>query len=238
MAASAALAIAVYWLLHGSVDWFWEFPALAGAAWFGLGLAGSLAPRPAPAEQTQPERGMPRFMAPAALGLAALLLALSFAAPWAAELEIDAASERWVRDPDGAFERLDRADQLNPLSARADLTAGTIALRQGRLDRAREAFESAVERDPGNAYATLELGLLAAGAGQRREAERLLERAVAASPRDALSREALRDVRRGRDVSGARFNRLLVERARARGSRGPVNSAPQSLITCVDLFRK
>ena len=31
--------------LHGSVDWFWEFPALAGAAWLGLGLAGSLAPR-------------------------------------------------------------------------------------------------------------------------------------------------------------------------------------------------
>ncbi len=237
MVASAALSIAVYWLLHGSVDWFWEFPALAGAAWFGLGLAGSLAPRgdvrvqaPSEAACSAPptnalplkasSRRLPRPLVPAALGLAALLLALSFAAPWAAELEIDAASERWVRDPDGAFERLDRADRLNPLSARADLTAGTIALRQGRLDRAREAFESAVERDPGNAYATLELGLLAAGVGQRREAEQLLERAVAASPRDALSREALRDVRRGRDVSGARFNRLLVERARARGSRG------------------
>ncbi len=220
MAASAALAITVYWLLHGSVDWFWEFPALAGAAWFGLGLAGSLAPRPTTARQSRPARRTPRVLAPVLLGVAALLLALSFAAPWVAELEIDAASERWVRDPDGAFERLDRADRLNPLSARADLTAGTIALRQGRLDRAREAFESALERDPGNAYATLELGLLAAGAGQRREAERLLERAVAASPRDPLSRDALRDVRRGRAVSNERFNRLLVERARARGSRG------------------
>ncbi|HEY6780384.1 MAG TPA: O-antigen ligase family protein [Thermoleophilaceae bacterium] len=219
MAAAAALSISVYWLLHGSVDWFWEFPGLAGAAWLGLGLAGALAPRSAVAPEDAVRRTLPHRLIPALLALAALLLALSFAAPWGAELEIDAAAKRWVHDPDGAFERLDRADRLNPLSARADLTAGTIALRQGRLDRARAAFDSALERDPNNAYATLELGLLAAGAGQRREAERLLERAVAASPRDLLSRQALHAVRRGRDVSGDRFNRLLVERARARGSR-------------------
>jgi hypothetical protein len=213
--AAAALALPVYWLLHGSVDWFWEFPALAGAAWLGLGLAGALGPRIQPAETGR----LPR-PATAALAVMALIAALSLAAPWIAELEIKAASQRWQRDPDGAFDRLRRADRLNPLSARADLTAGTIALRQGRLDRAGSAFDEALDRDPTNAYAALELGLIAAGRGERHEAESLLRRAVAASPRDELSRQALRDVRGGRRVSDDRFNRLLLKRARERGSQG------------------
>jgi tetratricopeptide (TPR) repeat protein len=232
MAAAAALTVSVYWLLHGSVDWLWEFPALAGSAWLCLGLAGSLAPRPAAladsaaTETAAPQAAssrvprLPRPLLAVLLGLAGILLALSFAAPWFAELEIKAASQHWLRDPDGAYDRLDRADRLNPLSARADLTAGTIALRQGRLDHARSAFESALERDPGNAYATLELGLLAAGDGDRRQAERLLRRALAASPRDALSREALRDVQRDRSISSAHFTRLLLRRARERSAQG------------------
>ena len=247
LVASAALAVTVYWLLHGSVDWFWEFPALAGSAWLCLGLAGSLAPRAAAhtaaTDAAPPERVASRLPRPprpalaALLGLAGFLLALSFAAPWAAELEIEAASERWPRDPDGAYARLDRADRLNPLSARADLAAGTIALRQGHLGRARDAFESALERDPDNAYATLELGLLAAGEGERRQAELLLRRAIAANPRDALSRQALEDVRRGRSVSSARFNRLLLRRPAS----APLRASKPALrrdITRVDLFCK
>ena len=40
--AGAALVPLVVWLVHGSVDWFWEMPTLSGPALGFLALAGSL----------------------------------------------------------------------------------------------------------------------------------------------------------------------------------------------------
>ena len=47
---------------------------------------------------------------------------------------------------------------MNPLSERADVTAGAIAVRLDDLERARAAFARAVERNERNWYALLELG--------------------------------------------------------------------------------
>ena len=41
--AAAALASGVYWLVHGSIDWLWEIPALGASALALLGLASGLA---------------------------------------------------------------------------------------------------------------------------------------------------------------------------------------------------
>ena len=38
-AAAAGVGAFTYWLVHGSVDWFWEFPVLSGTAFALLGLA-------------------------------------------------------------------------------------------------------------------------------------------------------------------------------------------------------
>jgi hypothetical protein len=43
--AAAALAGFGYWVIHGSVDWFWEFAGLGAPAFAMLGLACALAPR-------------------------------------------------------------------------------------------------------------------------------------------------------------------------------------------------
>jgi tetratricopeptide (TPR) repeat protein len=40
--AAAALLPAVVWLVHGSIDWFWEVPALSGPAFAFLAVAGAL----------------------------------------------------------------------------------------------------------------------------------------------------------------------------------------------------
>ncbi len=45
--AAAAMAGFAYWVVHGSFDWFWEFAGLGAPAFALLGLACSLAPRPA-----------------------------------------------------------------------------------------------------------------------------------------------------------------------------------------------
>jgi O-antigen ligase len=65
--AAAALAGFGYWVIHGSVDWFWEFAGLGAPAFAMLGLACALAPRAgvsaAPAVEARgaaaPGRGRP-----------------------------------------------------------------------------------------------------------------------------------------------------------------------------------
>jgi tetratricopeptide (TPR) repeat protein len=211
---AGALAGFGYWLLHGSVDWLWEFPALGGMAFALLGLA--CAPGAAPA----PRRGMSR---PAIAGLtaSALALAILLAGPWLAELETRRALDDWTSDPAAAFARLDRAEDLNPLSARPRLVAGAIAVERGDLAAARAHFDAALEREADNAYALLELGAIAGEHGRRRAARRLLSRAVELRPRDEVARETLAAARRGDEISVSAVNARILDRAQARLQRAP-----------------
>ena len=214
-AAGAAGAVFVYWFLHGSVDWFWEFAGLGAPALAMLGLAAGLAPR---GDSPLPRPPLPTSSLPvpalAAGGVAVALGVVLLAGPWISDLEIDRAAKAWRGSPDGAFKRLDRARKLNPVSAQPDLAAGTIALRLGRLDQAGRAFARAREREPQNAYALMELGLIAAERDDRAEATALLRRVTELNPRDEIARRALRDVQQGRYITTARINQLLLERAR------------------------
>ena len=214
-AAGAAATVFVYWFLHGSVDWFWEFAGLGAPALAMLGLAAGLAPRgtspvPTPA---RPLAGLP---VPAlAAGAAAVAAAtVLFAGPWMSDLEIDRAADQWRASPEAAFTRLDRARQLNPLAAQPDLAAGTIALRLGRLDQAERSFRRALDREPQNAYALLELGVIAAERDDRAEATALLRRVRVLHPRDDIPAQVLQDLRAGRYVTAASVNRQLLRRVR------------------------
>ena len=211
--AAAAVAVFAYWLLHASVDWFWEFPALTAPAFAMLGLAAAVAPRAAGATARR-RLGV----VPAVLGVAATVaLCLSFVFPWLAEVEISRATETWRSDPGDAFRRLERADDLNPLSPRASLTAATIALRVDRPGLARREFSEALRREPRIAYALLELGAIAAIQGDRQTAVRLLARARVLSPRDEDIAIALRRARAGRPLDLRTLNRRILERALERG---------------------
>ena len=144
-AAGAAGAAFAYWFLHGSVDWFWEFAGLGAP---GAGHAGA-GRRPGPARQLAPAP------APAAHLVAAGAACWPPAAwpwPWPPSSWPGPGSPTWrstarprpgAARPTGAFKRLDRARKLNPMSAQADLSAGTIALRLGRLDQAERSFRRA-----------------------------------------------------------------------------------------------
>ena len=216
---AAALGVFAYWLLHASVDWFWEFPALTGIALAMLGLATALARGAEPAPLARPSGeppGRSRRRVLALLLVSSGILALSFGFPWLAELQIDRASEGWRQDPPAAFERLNAAEGLNPLSPRPQLTAGTIALRLRQVQRARREFAEALERDPTNVYALLELGLIRAELGDRAGAIKLLERAANLTPRDEVVLEALEAASSGRPLSSATFNARILRRARSR----------------------
>lgn len=208
---AGALGAFGYWVVHGSADWFWEFAGLGGPAFAMLGLVCSLAPRPDP-----PRAPLMRARAPeelVVLGLVLGALTVAVLSPWTAQGEIDRAAEVFATRPLESYTRLDRARTLDPLSDRASLLEGSIALRYGDLDRARRAFEDALDRVPDGQYATLQLGAIAAVEGDRPRALRLLGRAVELAPRDPVSRECLQIVRGGGVVDLSALSRAILQGA-------------------------
>ena len=155
-AAAACLAGFVYWLVHGSIDWFWEFPALGGAAFALIGIAAGLAPR-RPALRPERRRRPLVSAGPAAaiVMVGGLVVAASFGGPWLSQRYIDQAVGIWPQQPSDAFAKLDRAAALDPLSPRPKLFAGAIALRLGYRADAERFFRQAIERDPGDSFAHL-----------------------------------------------------------------------------------
>jgi hypothetical protein len=227
--AAAALAGFAYWIVHGSVDWFFEFAGLGAPAFAMLGLACALSPPAGGRRWTLPGRPAPQTpgrQPPGArlvswrpgwiaLGvLAALLAGVSLLAPWLSQLEVQSAAAVWTESPQTAYSRLDTAARLNPLSDEPYLVAGSIALRRGELRRADREFSLALGRSPSDAYATLERGAIASARGDRGAAHALLERAVRLNPRDPLTRDALLLVRAGRSVNVEELNRSILLRAR------------------------
>jgi hypothetical protein len=209
-AAAAGVASFVYWWVHGTIDWFWEFPALGAPAFALLGLAAGLLPRPALARAAPIRLTGPRALL---LGVVVVLAALSFGGPWLAELDQNKAVHTWRTDAPAAFRSLDTAASLNPLSATPKLLAGSIALRLGRRQESMRYFGEAIEREPGDAYAHLELGALQAQTGHRAQALATLTAARRLDPRDDLTAGVLRRVRTGRPVDIARVNRQLAARS-------------------------
>jgi tetratricopeptide (TPR) repeat protein len=215
--AAAALAGFAYWLVHGSFDWFWEFAGLGAPAFALLGVACALEPRPPRAGSPAPERvNRSRSLGRVGLvgaGALAIVAAISLAAPWFSQLQVQRAARIWTYAPQKAYGRLNDAGNLNPLSDEAQLVAGSIALRYDDLARAEHEFSQALGRTTGDAYATLELGAIASTMGERARALALLERAVKLNPRDPLTRQALLLVRAGRRVNVEELNRSILLKA-------------------------
>jgi len=187
---AAALPLA-YVLLHGSFDWITVFPAviapalaLAGAG-AGIGLARS----------DSPARGVRSASVAIAIALGAATL---LAAPLLVAARLaDRGAVTWPSDAPRAIADLERASDLDPLSATPDVRLGVVAVELGRPALARKAFDSALERDESAWYPELQLGLLAASEGRRAIALRHLEVALARNPREPEAQRALRRVREG-----------------------------------------
>jgi O-Antigen ligase len=151
---AAALVSALAWLAHASIDWLWELPALGGPAMACLGL---VAARGGPPQAPSPRKTRRFAVATTVVAIAA---AVSCALPGLAAWEIERAVPAWDDDPAGARQRLERARGLNPLSDRPDAIAGTLALEDGDIAGARDAFRRAAARDPGNWYVQMQLAVV------------------------------------------------------------------------------
>jgi hypothetical protein len=205
-AAAAGLGAFVYWLVHGSVDWFWELPALGGAAFALIGIAAGLAPRSG-GHARRPLAG-PRSRT--VVLVATLVLAASFGAPALAERLVNRATAVYPHNARKAFDQLDSAATFNPLSARPKVIAGRVALAVGRPAAAERYFREALEREPQDPYSHLQLGAILFDGGRRAAGLRTLRRAARLEPRVRVAREALARARGGRAVDVAKINRALL----------------------------
>jgi hypothetical protein len=189
----AAMLPAIVWVIHGSVDWFWEMPALAGPALGFLGVAAALGPRPAheaaavarPAGGRLPlrgglaGRGLPRGAVVLAATAAVVAATFLLGVPYLSAREVSVATVASARNPSAALDELKTAAQLDPLSAVPGRIGGTIALRVGQFAEAERRFRQAIAREPGGWFAWLGDGLAASELGDRTRARR--DFAVAAS---------------------------------------------------------
>jgi O-antigen ligase len=200
---SAACALVfVYWLLHGSVDWFWEVPALGGAAFAFLGLATAVEA----GEQDAPvTRGR---IAVVVAALAAVFLIAGL--PWASAREINAAASSWYLNPQKALDRLAIARRLNPFTPDADITEGVIAARMSDDALLTASFRRALGRDPHNWYAMLEIGAAASRAGNDSQAQVWIARAHRTDPLEPAIIFAQRRLAAHRPITTAQIEQILA----------------------------
>ena len=209
--ARAGLAATAYWAIHGSIDWFWEFPGLTAPALAWLAVGAGLRPQATSAPKVTQR-------APAALRaagvLAVVLAAAAFTLPWLSERLQLRAADIWRADRAAAFDDLATARRLNPLSPAPDVIDGAIASRLGDLGRMRRAFRRALARDDRQWYAHFELALADASSGRKRQALRELAEAARLNPQEPMVRVVRRTIVAGQALDRSAIDRVFVNRVR------------------------
>jgi tetratricopeptide (TPR) repeat protein len=173
-AAGVALAVALpTFLVHGALDYDWDFVALCGPVFF---IAGVLL-----ATGRTPLRVGREYAWIAVVVLVAWAGLYSIAAPRVAEARVEEAFAQLERgDVEQARRTAKSAHSLNPLSIEPLLVLAAVEEAEGRLPRARELYVEAVDLQPLNWSAWYELGrfdceVLGDEDAARREIERAHE---------------------------------------------------------------
>jgi hypothetical protein len=195
---AAALLPIVVWLVHGSVDWFWEMPALSAPALGFLGMAVALG-RPPPVATDGDRRSVdarrsrawlrPARIAIGGLVVVAAALVLSFS--YLSVQEIALAGGVSSRNPRAALGDLALAARLNPLSPVPGRLGGTLALENGLFAEAEKRYQQAIDREPGGWYSWFGKGLAASALGDEATAARALSVAARIEKQQPAIREAL-----------------------------------------------
>lgn len=228
-AAAIALLPLVVWLVHGSIDWLWEFPALSVPALAFAGTAAALGERahrqeqdlPTPARVSRGKSNQRRFrplvvLAWSSAAVAALAALIAIALPFQAALGVKDAISVWPRQPGRAYADLRSATQQLPFDVEPYLVGGAIAVNLEDTLAARYWFEGAEHRDHQGWLAHFALGLLLGEQGRVRQARTQLARAAVLNPREPIMDVALRHLARGTPLSFQQAQSLLATRTQQR----------------------
>jgi O-Antigen ligase len=206
----AAMLPFIVWLIHGSVDWFWEVPALSGPALGFLAMSGALREtQPATVEEPArpPRWRAARFAAAVAAGVAATVV-LGF--PYLAVRETSIGSNLSASDPAAALSHLKTASRLNPLEADPGRVAGTIALQNGYFAEAQQIFQQVISREPGGWYGWFGAGLAASSLGDKSAAEHYLRGAQAINSRERAINDTITALNTSQPLTADQALNLIV----------------------------
>lgn len=174
--AAASLFPLIVWVVYGSIDWFWEIPALSGPALGFLGLAAVIARRTgttgrSDTEAIRPPRRLVRRTGGGGLAVAMLVVVVGVLAfPYLAVREVSMADDVQATDPRAALADFHTAAQLNPLSPVPGRLAGALALSIGDPATAAARFRQSISEEPGSWFGWLGAGLAASALGHRQAA--------------------------------------------------------------------
>jgi O-Antigen ligase len=218
----AALLVAAYFLVHDSLDWLDEFPALAVPA-LGLALA-TIGIVDVPHRQRKPvigrawsaiagfaSRPAARVGATAALVILGIaLIVFSLGAPYLSQQYVDRAIATYRVQPAGAYSDLSRASDLNPWSTTPLFTEGQIAEATGSPARARAAFERSLGIED-NWYAWIEIAAIDAQAGRFKLAASELSKAAKLDVDDPVVTQARMMIQQHQRINPVHFNLLFTQ---------------------------
>lgn len=209
--ALACLAGCGYWLLHASVDWFWEFPALTGPALALLALGGASTGAAGRRLARRESGRLPSLAGLAAAGVAALAAAAVLAVPWTAVSLTDEAVG--LGPTHHAYALLHTAARLNPYSEQPALAEVNVASAAGRRgwSRERTALHDALQRNPFDWYGYFMLGILAGQEHRPKVARAELAHAHRLSPQDLVVVYAQRRLAIGKPLTQREVARILLE---------------------------
>lgn len=208
-----ALVALVVWVVYGSVDWFWELPALSGPALGFLGMAVALDPgaqRRRAVAGTGVWQRLPAGVRVGCGAVALLAAVVVLAFPYLSVREVSIADDIQARDPGIALQRFSAAAELNPLSSIPGRLAGALALTHGQNRVALQRFRQSISAEPGGWFAWLGAGLAESALGDRSSARRSYQIAYAINTQQPAVRQALRRVGTEHPLTAAQALRLLI----------------------------
>lgn len=180
------------WLVHGSVDWFWEYPVLSVPA---LAFTGAATALTRPPRRAAPARSGRRRAAAAAWWTAWALLGagaiVALAIPFLAARRVQRAIAVWPEQPAVAYAQLSSASGLMPFDAQIYLIGGAIALNLGEYERARTLLVKAERREDQAWLTPFALGLAESELGRRDRSRAQLLLALRLNPREGAIVTAL-----------------------------------------------
>jgi hypothetical protein len=200
----------VVWLVHGSIDWFWEYPVLSVPALAFAGAATALRQAPRPAASTTSGRrrriAAAWWTGAALLGFGALV---ALAIPFIAARRVQKAIAVWPQQPALAYSELRSASGLMGFDAQIYLVGGAIALNLGEHGEARAWLVKAERREDQNWLTPFALGLMDGEQGRRAEGRAQLLSARRLNPREPVIVQALERLDSKRPLTFAEAQSLL-----------------------------
>ena len=215
--AAAALLPLVDWLIHGSIDWFWEMPALSGPALGFLGMACALSTAdraPAPAAVARAPARTSRLWSvgrSALAGAAVLAAAGTLAFPYLSVREVSVGTDIQNIDPSASLADLRTAARLNPLDSTPGLVAGAVALRNDRWATAAARLQQSLHRDPGGWLTHYLLGLALSEQGRSSAARAEFVQAERINDLQPVIKVAVRRATTAQPLSAAQGLSMLSE---------------------------